>query len=220
MSTVTVTPLLTGASATSADVNATATSWNSATAAGQIGSSNVRMEGIDRRSMNAAGNVVVADTEAAEYTQTTNSLAVTSAAFVVIPLSGGLSNMQTPAAIGPYGVSARWIIYASTYFFTQPIALTVLLPYVAVRLELSDDGGGTWTAIAGSTREFQMRATNALCNPALATPPDVPGISGQIVWAQSFVPTNAAQLFRATYMTTNTTVTFADGSISLEVLLQ
>lgn len=58
MSRVTITDLVPGTEATSANVNATLTSWNTAAAAGAIGENNFREEGIDRRSLSAAAQAI------------------------------------------------------------------------------------------------------------------------------------------------------------------
>jgi len=60
MSRVTITDLVPGEEATSADVNATITSWNNAAGAGDIGPNNVRQEGIDRRTLSLGGQAIQA----------------------------------------------------------------------------------------------------------------------------------------------------------------
>lgn len=217
MSVVLVTDLPAGDTADSADVNATLDSFTNGTAAGSLVGVNVRMEGVDRRTLDINGGVVSQGNSGGTYFQDTGSGAVSSVAYAVIPLGGGASPMVMPAAITA-PVSARLILHASVRVTKAAIAATANLPRVWCELEQSVDGGGVYTKITGSERSISMRQTDALCDP---TPGNaVPGISQTISWSQYVATTNVATLYRVTYRTVNGTFSFNDGVITPEVILR
>lgn len=218
MSTVTVTDLVAGTPATSTAVNATLTSFNSATAAGQLGATNVRVEGVDRWVMSSTGNVVEMNTQTAEYLQLAASAAISNATGtpVVIPLNAGASNLQTPASVTiPSG--AKCVVHASVRCNSDSYLYAGTLARVIVYLQESTDGGGTWATVTGGRRAVQMRETGRYCS--LNSTTTVPGISETFTWAQYTGTPGTTVLWRIAYETENATVTFDDGVISPQVFL-
>ena len=220
MSTVTVTDLDPGVDAASADVNATMTSWNSATAAGQIAADNVRMEGIARLTFSNAGQVIATDENPALVASATASGLVRSAAYAVVPLNAAATPLQT-ASITIGAVSRIVLVHASVYFIcaSQIAAAPRLL--VDLILQYSTDGGGAWTSMTGSEQSFQTRQTGNLANNGGAT--QIPALARCATWGYYFVAP-ATAIYRVAYKTTNDAgaggvdVNFQNGSIFVEIL--
>ncbi len=197
MSTVTITNLPPGTAATSTAVNASLTSWNSGTAAGQIGAANIRMEGVDRRTMSAA-NHVVETTEVANNTiivSTAASGAVRSTAPAITVVTCGIAMTTATMTINidhiPY-------IHASISVLSASLAAAMPRLLVEVFLQVSIDAGATWTELTGTRRYFQPRDTNVNLtggNPIL-------GICGSVSWMTK-VTGGAARSFRIAFTTTN-----------------
>lgn len=221
MSTVTVTDLQPGDSTTSTNVNATISSWNSATAAGQIAAPNVRIEGIDRRTLSAAGHVVCTNEAPAMVGSATNSGLVHSAVNAVVPLNGGVTPLQTPA-ITLASIVRIVLLHASVSFTCAPQVTGKPRLLVSLYLEVSTNGGAAWTPIAGTHQEFMTRETGNLSDLA-AVPNLVPGLARCATWGITVPPVNGA-LYRVAYSTLNDTtaggvdVIFQTGVIFTEVL--
>lgn len=225
MSTVTVTDLPAGTAVVAADVNATLSSWNAATAAGQIGATNIRVEGIDRRTMAVAGNLVEKSTASASYFVDSDSLAsAVTGAWTEVQLNGGLSNMRTQAAITA-PATARLILHVSLNVRKNSRTTVANTPRVLLRLERSTDNGATWSKITGTTRAFQMRDLSVTGFGAIADPSAsalvVPGVRQSIAWSIYVGTVNVATLYRVVYDTVNPGAGFIfyGGSISPECLL-
>ena len=137
MSRVTVTELPPGTAATSASINDTITSWNNALAAGALGTNNVRLEGLDRRTLSASNKAI-----AGFYEQTTAGATglVTSAAFVALVTSSDF----TPTTGGDLIVRAVTFYSGEDEYATNNTVVTL-------RIERSTDGGGTWAAAPNTT---------------------------------------------------------------------
>ena len=137
MSRVAVTELPAGTPATTTDVNATISSWNAALAAGALESDNVRLEGIDRRSLSSAGHAVMGLFDQA----TAASLGlVTSAVDVALVTSSNL----TPSPGGSI------IVRASTFYFGED-QYSVNPTTVTLSIQSSTDGGTVWSTITATT---------------------------------------------------------------------
>jgi hypothetical protein len=219
MSTITVTDLPPGTEATSTAVNATLSSFNSGTAAGQLDGTNVRLEGIDRRTMSQTVNVVEKNVATAFYFKANSSGNVnnTTGTPAVINLDGGASLMVTAATITAPS-TARLLLHASVQVSKAAIAVTANLPRVWCILQQSVDNGVTWTKLTGSKRMLQMRNTGVLCDPTGATV--IPGIVQTFSWSQYVATTNVATYYRVAFETLNGDFAFSIGTISPEVLLQ
>ena len=217
MSVVTVTDLIPGENAASADFNATVQSFNTATAAGALGGTNFVMEGLDRRPFPNTGGLVEQGTSAT-YAEDVGSGSVSSAAYAVIPLDGGANPMVMPVAITA-PASAMLILHASVRVSCGAIPTTANLPRVWCRLEQSTDGGATYTALTGSERSLRMRDVGVgLCSAGGANA--IPGINQTLSWAQYVATSNVATLYRVTYRTVNGSFDFNDGVITPEVILR
>lgn len=98
MSTVTITPLTPGSTAASADYNATVTSWNTATANGAVNDSNIREEGIDRRTIaDRAIDGQRSMTAAFKFVGTAASSAIATGAATLVSMNAGTED----AVVGP-----------------------------------------------------------------------------------------------------------------------
>lgn len=98
MSTVTITPLTPGSTAASADYNTNATSWNSATANGVVNDSNIREQGIDRRTIADRAIDAQRSMDAGfKVVSTSASAAIATAAATVVAMDGG----ALTALVGP-----------------------------------------------------------------------------------------------------------------------
>jgi hypothetical protein len=196
MSRVEVTDLVPGELALSADVNATLASWNTNAAAGMIGAANVRMEGIDRRTMSADAHVVytVASGTYTEAILPTGPLTNITGIYAVVPLliTDSLS----------FSVNTQIIVHATLYFESAASAVS---QQVAFKMQFSVDGGGTWTDIPGTRQRFSLRDTQPLADPL--TP--FPGIATSASWSV-YTAAAATQvvLFRIGYLTANAVIPF------------
>lgn len=198
MSTVTVTPLVEGVVAASADVNATLTSFNDATAAGQLGATNVRQEGIDRRTMSAAGHVV----QTQDYGN--NTTVATAFAGPTAPSPGAYATVVQTADV-TVTLPTKLLIHASCGFHSDPQDTGDPVLLLEFRLEYSDDSGGTWTAMDGTYRPYEMRDVGAYCHVAGAGP-EYPGINNSMTWCwREALPTGAPRRYRIAYKSTNST---------------
>lgn len=220
MSVVTVTELPDGSLATSAGVNDTLDSFNTATAAGALTSGNFRMEGIDRRAMSKSANVVEADTSAEDFFESAPSLATsnTTGLYVVISLNGGATPMRTGSTT--FGADTRLLLHASVRVRKEPIATTPNLPRVWLYVMQSTDGGATYSVITGTERILRMRETGLLCDPTPGTA--IPGIDQTVSWSLYVGTTGVATIYQVAFLTefVGQLFTFSDGIITLEALLE
>ncbi len=202
MSTITITPLVIGETADSADVNATLSSFNAATAAAQLGSNNVRFEGIDRRTMDAdthvVGSAAYGNNTSVAIT-TTGPIANATALYVVVP------GLITASLTIP--TTAKCLLHASVGL-DNPDQAAGPMVLVDCILQRSDDVGVSWADLAGTRRRIQMRDTI----PA-ALSVNQPGIKASISWTVRITPTGAAALYRVGYKTVNGNITFTNGTI-------
>ncbi len=205
-STVTITPLVPGALATSAAVNLTLSSWNSATAAGQIGASNVRLEGIDRRTLSGPGHVVFTEETGTNTpvivgaTLATNSVAYALVPGATCPAAGDLS-MST---------HTRVLLHAALDI-SSPALAPAPLPMITVILQQSTDGGGTWTDLIGTRQRFSVRLIGVLC----ATATSIPGVVATPGWCVTVAPL-ATVRYRIAYKTVNGNFNLNSGTIFVE----
>jgi hypothetical protein len=219
MSTVTVTDLVPGTEATSTGPNATITSFNAATAAGQIGATNIRTEGVDRWVLNPATNVVEMDTESAEFSVAAASNLINSVAYAVVPLAGGASPMVTAAGVVVPSAPAAPIVHASVVVYNVTALFAGTYPEVWLRIERSTDGGGVWAPVTGTERHYKMRLTGILCSVNLTT--DIPAIYRTVMWVvYDAGGIGNTTLWRVVYRTLNGSFTFENGHISPQVLLR
>lgn len=196
MSTVTVTPLVAGDTARSADVNATLTSWNTGTAAGQIGADNVRVEGVDRRTMSAAEHVV-------------GSAAPGNNTIVTIPITGPARSTGVWAAVpllttvdSTYNGTTDVIVHAHVDIRSAAQAGGVVPPEalaVSLRLEVSSNSGASWSPVNGSVQTFQMRETGNLCSTAAS--PKRPGLKAPATWSVYAGQPTGTRRYRVAYQT-------------------
>lgn len=220
MSTVTITDLDPGTQPTSTAVNATMTSWVNATAAGAIGGNNVRVEGVDRRTMSAAAHVVfteeVGTNTIADFG--TSSAAMTNVTGSYDDIVCG-SNVRTSTTT--IDVDTQVILHASVFITGARKALTPS-GYCRVALQQSTDGGATWTTITGTRQDFRMKDSAALgvsfVDPNAGAPDDVPGIRATATWGVKVTPPGGAVSYRIGYQTANASFTFLNAQIFLETL--
>lgn len=138
MSTVTVTELVHGATAQASDINTTNTSWNSATAAGQIGAENFREEGIDAR--------VIAHNSVYTTGRGTNNFLHTSTGITGVAAPSAMT-FGASTYIGPIVVGAGdWAIVGYSIWGTDDIGASP-----TAILQASPDHV-VWTDIASTTR--------------------------------------------------------------------
>lgn len=225
MSTVAVTDLIPGEAATSADVNATMTSWNTATAAGAIDVENVRPEGIDRRSLSATNHVV--DSE----------LVGTNSPIERVTASGNVTNTTGTAAVITYGDGTlataeditltsgrKLVVHASLYVRggTLPTSLAATLPAVWVVLQKSTDGGAAWSTLSGTRRTFRLRdvrtGTGMGTYPAGGAGTNIPRVARSINIVYDATTLGVAQRFRVAFETENYAFNFINGTIWCEVM--
>jgi hypothetical protein len=211
MSRVEVTPLLPGEVATSADVNATLQSWSDNTGPGDISGPNVRLEGIDRRTMSAAEHVV--------YTTASGT------ATTVITSSGAVSNITGVYAVVPslltanltFATNQQIIVHASTYFEVDTDAAQQTVRLI---MQSSTNGGGAWSDMVGTEQYFRVRDAYSAAPVGftdVATP--FPGIATSASWGVYFTAVAASTcMFRIAFQTTLAapTVTFENGTIFTE----
>jgi hypothetical protein len=179
----------------SADVNATLASWNTNAAAGMIGAANVRMEGIDRRTMSAEAQVVYTDASGT-YTRVvgpTAPLTNVTGVYAVVP--GPLETDDLT-----FSVNTQVIVHATLYL-EGPTNGTD--QQVSLKVQVSADGGGVWTDIPGTRQRFRLRNTSALSSPSY------PGIATSASWSvYTAVPSGATRMYRIGYITANVLVPF------------
>ena len=217
MSVVTVTDLPLGDVATSSAVNATLTSWNNATAAGSINQVNVNLEGIDRRSLSPSAHVVFT-TEVGTNTPTvvTPNSTVHNATGVYVVVPGPMETIQMTVAS-----TTRILLHCSLYMESAAIPAGNALR-VDLILQVSDDGGATWTDLVGTRQQFQMRDTGSYCS--VGGPNDIPGIATSATWSTFVVQGANPVTYRAAFKTVNdsttggTDITFKSGTIFVETL--
>jgi len=147
MSRVTVTELPPGDPATSTSINDTITSWNTALAAGAIGTNNVRLEGLDRRTFGASTHAILGF-----YSQATagNTGMVTAAAYTALATSADF----TPTAGGDIIVrGSTFCVGQDDYATTQTV--------VTVALQRSTDGGATWATLPNTVCVRRCKTVNS-----------------------------------------------------------
>jgi len=192
MSTVTVTPLVEGSVATTTDVNATLTSFNTATAAGQLGATNVRVEGVDRRTMSATNHLV----QTKDYGN--NTTVATAFAGPTTPSPGVYATVVQTADV-TVSLPTRLLVHASCGLHSLPQNLGAPRLLVELRLEYSDDGGGTWTYCNSTYRPFRTRDTSGVYG-------GYPGINGSMTWCwRDAAPLGTPRRYRIAYQSTNST---------------
>jgi len=192
MSRVVVTDLVPGEDATSADANATVNSWNAAGAAGSIGAANVRQEGIDRRTLSAAAQVIQAPPAAfadCAIAGSTSSGALTSAVYALIVVGSNLQlgPMTDLTATG----SEKVMVRVSVWFTADPNLLVECI------LQSSADAV-TWTDYSESYQAFMVDRTNA-------TPGDRPPSAncvGSYTATVAVAPSASRVYWRAAYRVT------------------
>jgi hypothetical protein len=145
VSRVEVTDLIPGEAATSADVNATLDSWSTETAAGSINGDNVRMEGIDRRTLSAEEQVVFTEASGTFTRIIGSSGAVTSVGvYVVVP---GPLDTSTDFT---FAEDTELIVHATLYVESNP---STGLRRIRLIMQESDDSGGSWTDMVGTLQQ-------------------------------------------------------------------
>lgn len=210
MSRIEVTDLVPGESATSADVNSSLTSWNTGTAAGSIDETNVRMEGIDRRTMSAAEHVVY----------TTASGVNTR----VIGPSGGVNNNSGSYAEVPgplttsdltFDVNAQIIVHATLY---MEGATNTTGTIVSLIMQSSSNGGGAWSDMVGTRQRFSTGNTASGLNGFTDAAVPYPGIATSASWSVYFtVAAGQTGMFRIAYQTSDLeNINFLSGTIFTE----
>lgn len=219
MSTITVTDLPPGTPATSAGVNQTLSSFNAGTAAGSFVAKNVRLEGIDRRTMSGTGHVVftteIGTNTPVSSTGTSGLVRSTGAWSVVNPGTALVTNSVTIV------VTHRTILSASVAFTGQYGAAAAPRLYLELVLQQSVDAGVTFTSIIGTHQGFQLRQVGATLSGPGA---EIPSLSGCATWSTTITPTGTPTLYRVAFQTTNDASTggqdinFLDGTIFLEIL--
>lgn len=203
MSRVVITDLVPGTEATSTDVNATISSWNTAGAAGAIGANNVRDEGIDRRSLSYAAQAIQAPPAAYNNCITKDdgsSGLVTSVAYAVI-------NVGTDLRIGPMTYSAgthdeHVVVRGSVWFTAQ---MDTLLECI---LQSSQDAV-TWIDISETYQAF--KAPNYIAA-------NYWNCVGVYTTVYATLPSQIANrlYWRLAFRTTTNAVTFKNGTIFVE----
>lgn len=200
MSTVTVTDLPPGTAAGSADVNATLTSWNSATAAGQVGAANVALEGVDRRTMSADAHVVsTAESGSDTIVVSTGPSAAAASTGVYTVVTCGVA-IQTNAMT--IAVAHKVYIHASVLVRAAAVAAGNPRLLVEVILQQSTDAGVSWTSLVGTRRRFRMRDF-AVANQFTTVNHEIPGIIGSATWKIGVTSGGTSTIFRMAFQTTN-----------------
>lgn len=138
MSRVVQTELVEGAVATAADFNATLSSWNAATAAGQINGGNFREEGLDRSSF-AAGSV-------------TTTVANGSIRFADSTFAVGVWDLVSGSEIGPFPAGPV-LIHVSVTMRKDDLSA----PLAGLRVVSSATSGGAGTEVPRTRRDVSMR---------------------------------------------------------------
>lgn len=199
MSTVAITPLVPGEVAKSADVNSTINSFNAGTAAGMLVAQNVRVEGIDRRTMSADQHVVGTDEygdNTTVYVDDTGPIQNATALWVGVP---GLQTASVTVTL-----PTRLLLHASlridgaTATFLSTARLRVQL-----RLERSDDAGLTWTYLDGTYRSFRFKDLNTALGATILATLVTPGIQRSVSWSLYTLPTGNPAIYRVAFKTTD-----------------
>lgn len=202
MSRVVITDIEAPEEATSARVNSTVTSWNAALAAGALGAANFRQEGIDRRSLSAAGHAVFEVATPPVYSHLA-SLSVTSAVYAVVPLNAGATPMMT-ADITPSSGSDV-MVRASTVFVGDSTS-AVNDTLVDLVIERSTDAGATWATMATCSRHrFQIGS------------PSVVHLNAPVMLMGHQTGAGTPVRFRLSYKAAPGTIVFENGVIFAEV---
>lgn len=163
MSRVVITDLVPGEEATSAGVNATITSWNDAAGSGDLGTDNVRDEGIDRRTLSAAAQAIQAPPATflnCLCTSTGSSGLVNSAAYAVIPV---VTTTGVNLQIGPMtdivgSGHERVMVRASFWLSADPNLLVECI------IQSSPDAAA-WTSYDESYQAFMVDRTSGVLTP-------------------------------------------------------
>lgn len=203
MSRVVITDLVPGTEATSADVNATITSWNNAAGAGDLGANNVRQEGIDRRTLSYAGQAIqsVAGGAYADvlYTSSGSSGAVTNAGPYAVISLGGVA-MQAGDNAAYTNSSHQKVVRASVTFRAANLCL------VDCTLQSASTNAGPWTSHTNTRQRFLIVAgvtAAAGCVGTYTTSYEISAGSGYQWW-------------RVAYTATPGNVTFQYGTLYIE----
>lgn len=217
MSTVAITDLEPGTQPTSTAVNATITSWNTATAAGAIGADNVRVEGVDRRTMSAAGHVVATE-EIGSNTIVSSALtsgAVTNTSGSYVVVTCGATNLETNDMT--IASTSKVIIHASV-FASGDRKVGAPTGLIQLAIQRSSDGGATWSTLTGTEQNFRYRVQPALylVDPGGAN--FVPGIKASVTWGVANTVTTGTWRYRVGYQTAAASAEFLNGVIFPEIL--
>lgn len=184
MSRVTQTELFEGDVATAANFNATLSSWNAATAAGQINGENFREEGLDRRSFlrgavsTTIGTPIVrfsttAIPVGAAYTTLPSEIGPFPAGPVLLHYSMHVRNDNLAGAQGVVCLSSRAVsggattaIGRTTRILTMRIGLNT--PLTPARLDRCVTVSYLVTVVAGVNQYFVVEAQNPTAGTMLA----------------------------------------------------
>lgn len=143
MSRVVITDLVPGEAATSADVNATITSWNDGAGTADQGANNVRQEGIDRRTLSSAAQAIQAapatfpNCIASGSTLTANALA---AAYTVVSVG---TNLQIGPMTDTSSSSSEMVVVRASVWLSGP-GLTGATPALYELILQSSADAATW----------------------------------------------------------------------------
>lgn len=199
MSTISVTPLVAGEVAKSADVNSTLTSFNSGTSAGQLNAYNTRVEGIDRRTLSASTHLVGTleyGNNTTVYVDDTGPIQNASVNWMEVP--GLITSSVTVTLPTRLLLHASLRIDGDTATFLSTVRLRVQL-----RLERSDDGGATWTYLDGTYRSFRFKDLNTATGAAILSTLVTPAIQRSVSWSLYTIPTGAPAKYRVAFKTTD-----------------
>lgn len=196
MSRVVQTELFDGDTASAADFNATLTSWNAATAAGQIGANNFREEGLDR-GVFAVNSVKSSGSVAGFRRFTDNNI------FVAPP---GFTTLAPGSVIGPFQEDELYnvLVHYSVMVRTDS-------GLVGVRLARSANAGGPWAAVANTYRVVSTRS--------VATPYSVARVDRSITVSKlvTGVAANTPVYFALQIQSTSGVNTLVQGTLFGEV---
>ena len=158
MSRVVVTDLVPGTEATSADVNATITSWNAAAGAGDIGPNNVRQEGIDRRTLALGGQAIQAPPADFAACFESGSTATVNA----ITATWGIVDVGATLYIGPMtdlsSSSSETVVVRASVWFAGPALDGATDPALYEFIIQSSVDAATWVDYDESYQPFQVTA--------------------------------------------------------------
>lgn len=157
MSRVAITDLVPGTEATTTDVNATLTSWNTAVGAAALGANNFRQEGIDRKSLD--DNVVFERKTQFAESGTPTSTNVATAAYAKLRVNA--QDVQT-VALTSTGTDSVVKVRATVFFQSDKDVPTVAADFfVGFRLRMSTDNGVTWSILVDTEQFIGMKYVNA-----------------------------------------------------------